>query len=167
MTFGISSSTDVAVLAGRSLPALPSHSTMTLAFILSLPVLLTTVYWFFIYPFYVSPLRHLPGPKVSLSPSSIVSFSLRLLLLVFCRVRQELAIHKDGTLVLLPAHWGKCLSFLSSMFLPARVSSPATLGPFLASGGPCQCPAACFETSTVRCATAACHQTCTHDRPKL
>lgn len=73
MTFGISSSTDVAVFAGRSLPVLPTHSTMTLAFILSLPVLLTTVYWFFIYPFYVSPLRHLPGPKVSLL---IVMFNL-------------------------------------------------------------------------------------------
>lgn len=64
MTIG--SSTDLVVFAGRSLPALPTHSTLTLAFILCLPVLLTTVYWLLIYPFYVSPLRHLPGPKVSL-----------------------------------------------------------------------------------------------------
>ncbi|KAH8173506.1 cytochrome p450 domain-containing protein [Sarocladium implicatum] len=61
MTIGASN--DLVVFVGRSLPALPTHSTLTLAFILSLPVLLTTVYWLLIYPFYVSPLRHLPGPK--------------------------------------------------------------------------------------------------------
>lgn len=51
------------VLMGRSLPALPLHSTMTIALILCLPVLFTLAYWLLIYPFFVSPLRHLPGPK--------------------------------------------------------------------------------------------------------
>lgn len=65
MNFEASPADLVAFAQGSaSLPALPSHSTLTLAFILSLPVLLTTVYWLFIYPFYVSPLRHIPGPKV-------------------------------------------------------------------------------------------------------
>lgn len=35
-----------------------------IALLVGLPIALTLTYWVLIYPFFISPLRHIPGPKV-------------------------------------------------------------------------------------------------------
>lgn len=69
-TMTLEPASDVVAIAASRLASAPVRSTAALALILSLPVLVTIAYWIFIYPFCVSPLRHIPGPKVSQHTSS-------------------------------------------------------------------------------------------------
>lgn len=52
---------------GGSSMLMGSHPILLLVLALSLFFVAKAVFWMFVWPFWLSPLRHIPGPKVSLS----------------------------------------------------------------------------------------------------